>query len=510
MKKNLFMVAAVALMAMVSCNKELTDIKTPEQNGDIVSFTAIVDGAELPEPEGKAVLGTSTNSKPQSMWEANDKIAIHNGENGFVFSTKDDKTAAALFTYSGQEEFTAPNGVVAVYPSEGYTADLTNRTITASIPTAQEGKANTYNPSAGLAVAYSTTDNLAFKNACALLKFTVNSDNVKSVTISGNNLEKISGEVKVTMNADGTVSKVESTSKSESYVKIWKYDNQLMKKGEVYYIAIIPQEFKYGLKAEVQLTNDAGANMRVKEIITDYTISRNEIVDLGKLTYSENAVIGTGWMLPGGYNSWATSLSNGSTRFFYEVGDFYVVKNVKFMATEAGQNSGIKVNKGNEWKGVSTSSNVALDTWYALDGDNNVKVAVNTTYTKDQSYDVYVTKDRKYIYITTVGKAVPFKMLYLHTGVWDDDSNAWFQAWTWSTETDGTWETFYNIGTDEYATIIRTSVTKVKLLRKAPEHAEGWDKWNETNDITLGNNNYVKISGWGNNTSVCPYTLSMK
>ena len=493
MKKNLFMVAAVALMAMVSCNKELTDIKTPEQNGDIVSFTAIVDGAELPEPEGKAVLGTSTNSKPQSMWEANDKIAIHNGENGFVFSTKDDKTAAALFTYSGQEEFTAPNGVVAVYPSEGYTADLTNRTITASIPTAQEGKANTYNPSAGLAVAYSTTDNLAFKNACALLKFTVDSDNVKSVTISGNNLEKISGEVKVTMNADGTVSKVESTSKSESYVKIWKYDNQLMKKGEVYYIAIIPQEFKYGLKAEVQLTNDAGANMRVKEIITDYTISRNEIVDLGELTYSENKAMGTGWALPGNYNGWATV--GNSARFLYEIGDFYVARNINLMnMTNDQQGAGFKIlTESGVWLGVR-SNRWDINKWQSLDGDENL------CFDEDINYDIYVTKDGSQCCVKASGSNPPasLKKLYLIPGEWNANG-AWYNIHCWGGADEATLSFIDPDGDGIYECYIPTDVIEADFLRKDPNTSTvGYDGvWNKKKGVSIPfDKNCLKITGW--------------
>lgn len=494
------MVAAVAMFAAVSCNKELVDIQ-----GDVVSFTATMDTAD----DTKTTIGTSENSKPQSMWVANDAITIHNGKGGYKFTTNDSGTSVD-FTYAGTD-FTADNGVIAIYPSEAksgdYVVDFENRTITATIPINQEGKATTYNPSAALAVAYSTTENLAFKNACALLKFTVNTNNIKSVTISGNNGEKISGEVKVTLSEDGLVSKVEPTANSATYVEIWKQDNQLMKVGEVYYVAIIPQEFKYGLKAEVQLTNMNQPKYRVKETIEDYNVERNNIVDLGKISHSNSATIGTGWMMPGGYNSWATALDNGSTRFFYEVGDFYVVKNVRFMDTVSGQNAGFKVMKGSTWKGVSTDANLALNTWYPLSGNNNAKVS-----TKD-AYDVYVTKDCQHVYITKTGTVVPFKMLYLNAGVWNT-GGAWFQAWTWSNNNDGKWETFYNVSGSTYATIVKSSVTQVKLLRRAANTpGDEWvadNIWNETNDITLGANNCVSISKWGQGTKVCPHTLSKK
>lgn len=505
MKKNWFMVAAVAIVAMASCDKEFKETLDQGQSGEVVSFTAFVEGAELPDSDSKAILGTSTNNKPQSKWEANDEITIHNGIKPFTFSTKDNNAASARFTYSGTD-FTATNGVVAVYPKGSYTIEVANRTVVANIPTAQEGIKNTYAKGSGLAVAYSTTDKLAFKNACALLKFTVNTDNIKSVTISGNNGEKISGEVKVTLNADGTVSKVEPTANSATYVEIWKHDNQLMKVGEVYYVAIIPQDFKYGLKAEVQLTNMSQPKYRVKETIEDYNVERNNIVDLGKISHSTSATIGTGWMMPGGYNSWASALENGSTRFFYEVGDFYVVKNVRFMDTVSGQEAGFKVMKAGAWKGVSTTGNLSLNTWHSLDGNNNAKVS-----TKD-AYDVYITKDCQKVYITKTGTDVPFKMLYLNAGVWNT-AGAWYQAWTWSNDNDGRWETFYHLEGNNFATIIRSSVTKVKILRRAANTSgDDWNEnniWNNTADITLNNKNYVSISGWGSGKQ-STYNLSTK
>ena len=71
MKKNLFMVAAVALFAAVSCNKELPTEQLPA--GEAVKFEASVDGADT-----KVVLDGKT-----SKWENGDKITIHNGTNGY-------------------------------------------------------------------------------------------------------------------------------------------------------------------------------------------------------------------------------------------------------------------------------------------------------------------------------------------------------------------------------------------------------------------------------------------
>ena len=70
------MVAAVAIFAAVSCNKEL-----PQGNelpvGETVVYTASVDGADT-----KAVLNEDTK---KSEWVAGDAITVHDGTKGWNF-----------------------------------------------------------------------------------------------------------------------------------------------------------------------------------------------------------------------------------------------------------------------------------------------------------------------------------------------------------------------------------------------------------------------------------------
>ena len=82
MKKNLFMVAAVALMALVSCNKEEinnggVDPQEPQAPSVTVEFTA-----SLGEEETKTTLD-ATNKK--TLWVETDVISI----NGQKFTIKE-------------------------------------------------------------------------------------------------------------------------------------------------------------------------------------------------------------------------------------------------------------------------------------------------------------------------------------------------------------------------------------------------------------------------------------
>ena len=81
MKKNLFMVAAVALMALVSCNKEEINNGVQEPASDIV-FVAEFEQ----EADTKIALGEKGDGVRKTTWVAGDQIKI----NGTVFSAQAD------------------------------------------------------------------------------------------------------------------------------------------------------------------------------------------------------------------------------------------------------------------------------------------------------------------------------------------------------------------------------------------------------------------------------------
>ena len=183
MKKNLFMVAAVALMALVSCNKEEINnggvdvAPQPQGPSVLVEFTA-----SLGDEDTKTTL-----NEGKTLWLESDKISI----NGQVFKVKElvDGGASATFVNESElpAEFAAP--YTALYP-----ANVTE------VPSTQTAYAGKFDPNAVLETATSNNEHLSFKNVTSLLKFqvpvacssvTLTSDDVlagsnsKTVTISG-------------------------------------------------------------------------------------------------------------------------------------------------------------------------------------------------------------------------------------------------------------------------------------------------------------------------------------
>ena len=368
------MVAAVALFAAVSCNKELPIEQVPA--GEVTKFEASVDGADT-----KVVLDGKV-----SKWENGDKITIHNGTKGYEFSTTDEG-ARAEFTYTGTD-FSGEK-FIAVYPSGTYSADVEAKTVTAVIPDVQPSRDNSFSVGAVPSVAYSETQSLMFRNAAALLKFTVKGTNVKGFFFSGNNNEVVAGNALVTLNEDNTVKTVVGQDATKKEIELWaNTDDYYFNEETAYYVAVIPQNFSKGFSIKLKINDNI---VDFKTLETAYELKRNTILDLGELEYVSPGVGSSGWSLPGSYNGWNTEHT-----FLYEEGDFYVAKNV------SGLNAGFKFCHAEfGWKGVGSTAAVASGQWHKLNGEANISLA------DANAYDIYMTKDGSQFQAVAAGSPAP-------------------------------------------------------------------------------------------------------
>ena len=146
MKKNLFMVAAVVLMALVSCNKEELG-----NNSNGVVFVA--------ELEQDASTKTTLGADRKAHWEVNDAIKI----NGTVFTANEVGPESSFTTTAENFDVTA-TPFRAVYPASSYIS-----TTAVDIPANQDGLF----ASASIAVAESSDQYLKFQNLSSILKFQV-------------------------------------------------------------------------------------------------------------------------------------------------------------------------------------------------------------------------------------------------------------------------------------------------------------------------------------------------
>lgn len=264
-----------ALALFSACQK--SEQQAPAK-GESIVFTASF------APETKTVIDGK-----QSLWNK-DEIRIFNGNHSEAqeYVTGAENAATAEFKIKNTEATFTGTSFIAVCPNSlatnawwNSTEDKTiNHLWLVNIQRAFEG---TYDPLSHVAVAYTENHELSFKNACTLLKFTIQSDNIQEIWFESNDETKISGNFGF------------NTETNEIYTGNTEYTNfshvavkDGFAKGKTYYMTCIPAELKSGFTIKV-VANIDGKNVNGENIVYNKSIDlrRNKIYDLGKIEYKE-------------------------------------------------------------------------------------------------------------------------------------------------------------------------------------------------------------------------------
>lgn len=379
-----------ALALFSACQK--SEQQAPAK-GESIVFTASF------APETKTVID-ETGKK--SLWNQ-DEIRIFNGkqtESGAYESqqyvTKAINAATADFEIEDKTATFTGDKFIAVYPYNnsssawwnGSADKVINHLWLVNVQRAFEG---TYDPLSHVAVAYTENHELSFKNACTLLKFTIQSDNIQEIWFESNDGTKISGNFGF------------NTETNEIYTGNTEYTNfshvavkDGFKKGKTYYMSCIPAELTSGFTIKV-VANIDGKNVNGENIAYTKSIKldRNKIYNLGDITYKESTVKPVfDYGIVGGFNSWNVS---APLQFVDTDGDgIYECKDVTLKAQE-GQGEGFKFVVNNSWdKAFGVHGDFDFDTaitgWYEgvytnnlVDKGHNIKVSDTS-----KNWDIYI------------------------------------------------------------------------------------------------------------------------
>lgn len=300
-----------ALALFSACQK--SEQQAPAK-GESIVFTASF------APETKTVL----NGK-QSLWNQ-DEIRIFNGNHTEAqeYVTTAAEKATADFTIKNPKATFKGTNFIAVCPNSLATNAWWNGSADKTInklwlKPEQTATVGTYDPEGHVAVAYTENTTLEFKNACALLKFTIKSDNIKEVCVystgavlSGNFNFNTEGEGSITTTAVG-----EDTYKTNNYVKVvGDFVN-----GQTYYMSCIPGTLANGFTREV--VNTDGKKGKDRTTTNKIELKRSKIYDLGDVTYTERpAEMRTLYLEPGVWKKddpvYQAYLFNGSGHQWYK------------------------------------------------------------------------------------------------------------------------------------------------------------------------------------------------
>lgn len=258
-KHYLLPVIALAAIAMtVSCNKNVQE--NPNRLVDR-TFTATY-------PETKAYLnGLEVN------WEATDAVAIMDDKcatvHNFTLTAGADTKVATL---SGQVE-AAATSFNAVSPASAAT---TRTEIT--LPAVQTSGTHNLDPAALISVGATTTEDIALHNAVALLKVTVDVDDITEITLTANDNAALAGKVAINYST-GAFAANSSVSSPVSTLTL-RPAGSTFARGD-YYLASFPTSTSdFLLKAK---TADAQVYYQ-KTSTKTLSISRNTLTNLGTVS----------------------------------------------------------------------------------------------------------------------------------------------------------------------------------------------------------------------------------
>ena len=206
MKRITFYIGIAALVVM-SCSTQEKDFQTPQQS-DVEFYASF----EQPGDEGTKVYA---NEDLLLRWTADDRISIfnkntYNQQYQFIGETGDYEGG---FNKIGDPEFITGDAIphiVSVYPYQRLTRVSADEVVTVTLPPEQSYAQNSFGLGANTMVSVSSDNLLKYRNVGGylMLKLYGRGASVSSVTLRGNNGEKLAGDATITMPLDGVPSAV--------------------------------------------------------------------------------------------------------------------------------------------------------------------------------------------------------------------------------------------------------------------------------------------------------------
>ncbi|MBR0298790.1 MAG: hypothetical protein IJQ93_00570 [Bacteroidales bacterium] len=256
-------IAALGVMA-ISCAKEV-EFNNKENTGKSISmvFSATLetdDDATKTALQDDNKVNWSKDDQILAVWDGGSKESEALTEGG----------ASASFTVNDMEG----NPQYAVYPST-LTSSYDGASFKVTIPSTQDGSFS----KAAVEVAQVSDSDLAFKNLGGLMKLTITSADVRTVTISSNDGTALAGKATVTFDTAGVPS-VASVEEGTSTVTL-SFTGEPSTE-EPYYVAVLPCELKAGVYIEFK--NGEGTVIGEKMTGKTLSVARRQICNFGEVT----------------------------------------------------------------------------------------------------------------------------------------------------------------------------------------------------------------------------------
>ena len=276
MKKYFIPFLILGTSLLYSCTEEAEEIIAEEDEAIVDEAPSNVEKVEMEFKAGNdAVSRTILTTDNAVDWETCDAISLFDPDSNNKFTAS---SSGASVTFTGS----AKDGQSTYYASYPYNAEATisGSIITTTLPAEQTARpgsfANMLNPS----VAKSGSDKtLNFKNACAVVKFTLgsvpDSKNIVKAMFRGNNGEALAGPIQIDASLATPVATVQTDFAGTEVTLNGEFTS-----GKTYYFVTVPTELTSGLT----LVFYDGNNHEWKKVgQKSTTLTAGRILNLGEV-----------------------------------------------------------------------------------------------------------------------------------------------------------------------------------------------------------------------------------
>ncbi len=274
-----YIVFALAIALLGACSTKEIDIQTPVQD-DVVFYASF----EQPTDISTKVYA---NEDLLLRWTADDRVSIfnkltYNQEYKFTGQTG---ANAGGFKKVDNDEFVTGNTlshVVSVYPYQEATSISEEEVISLTLPAEQVYAENTFGLGANTMVSVSEDNVLQYKNVGGylMLKLYGEGVSVSSITLKGNNGEKLAGKATVTMPLGGVPSVALSSDATTELTLTCTTSVQLGATEEnckQFWFVVPPMTFNKGFTITL---NDVSGGVIEKSTAKSIIIERNKLLKM--------------------------------------------------------------------------------------------------------------------------------------------------------------------------------------------------------------------------------------
>ena len=279
--KRLALYIGLTAALVASCSTQEKDLQTHLQD-DVVFYASF----ERPVDEGTRVYA---NEDLLLRWTADDRISIFNKNTynqQYRFAGETGDNAGGFDKVAGSEFATgnAISHVVSVYPYQSTTKISESESLTLTLPAEQHYAENSFGLGANTMVSVTADNFLQYKTVGGYLRLRLYGESVlvSSITLKGNNGEKLAGKATVTMPLDGTPAVTLAEDATDQITLVCDTPVALgatVEEGKDFWLVVPPVSFSKGFTVTVSGKGGVFEKSTEKTV----TIERNKLSKMAQI-----------------------------------------------------------------------------------------------------------------------------------------------------------------------------------------------------------------------------------